>query len=47
MRHILFTLKDCDKKLLDDENFVQEVIYHAASVCKSTLLSLNSHKFDT
>ena len=46
MRHILFTLKDCDKKLLDDENFVQEVIYHAASVCKSTLLSLNSHKFD-
>ena len=46
MRHILFTLKDCDKNLLDDENYIQEVIYHASSVCKSTLLALNSHKFD-
>ena len=46
MRHILFTLKDCDKNLLDDESFVRDVIYQASVKCKSTLLALNSHKFD-
>lgn len=46
MRHILFTLKDCDKNLLDDENFVRDVVYQASVKCKSTLLALNSHKFD-
>lgn len=46
MRHILFTLKGCNQELLDDESFIRDVIYHASVKCKSTLLALNSHKFD-
>ena len=46
MKHILFTLKGCKKELLDDEEFVKEVIYMAAHKCRSTLISLDSYKFD-
>ena len=46
MRHILFTLKGCSMVLLDDEQYVRDVIYHASVKCQSTLLALNSHKFD-
>ena len=46
MKHILFTLKGCNAEFLDDENFVRDVVYHASVKCQSTLLALNSHKFD-
>ena len=46
MKHILFTLKCCKKELLDDEGFVKEVVYMAAHKCRSTLISLDSYKFD-
>ena len=46
MRHILFTLKECNKSFLDDERFVRDVVYQASVKCKSTLLALNSHKFE-
>ena len=46
MKHILFTLKECNKSFLDDERFVRDVVYQASVKCKSTLLALNSHKFD-
>lgn len=46
MKHILFTLKDCNKSFLDDENFVRNVVYQASVKCESTLLALNSHKFE-
>lgn len=46
MKHILFTLKGCRKNLLDDEEFVKEVVYMTAQKCKSTMLSLDSYKFD-
>ena len=46
MRHILFTLKNCSAVLLDDEQYIRDVIYHASVKCQSTLLALNSHKFD-
>ena len=29
----------------DDENYIRDVVYHASVQCNSTLLSLNSHKF--
>jgi S-adenosylmethionine decarboxylase len=45
MRHFLFTLKDCSAVLLDDENYLRDVLYHTSKECKSTLLALNSHKF--
>lgn len=46
MRHILFTLKECNKSFLDDEQFVRDVVYQASVKCQSTLLALHSHKFD-
>lgn len=46
MKHILFTLKGCDSFLLDDEFFVKTLVYNAAFSCDSTLLALNSHKFE-
>ena len=45
MKHILFTLKGCTKDLLNDEEFVRDIVYTASRKCKSTLLALNSHKF--
>jgi len=46
MKHILFTLKECNQSLLDDETFVRDIVYQASLKCKSTLLALNSHKFN-
>jgi len=46
MKHILFTLKDCPTHLLDDEGWIRDTVYMASKECNSTLLSLNSHKFD-
>jgi len=46
MKHILFTLKECNSHLLDDEKFIRDVVYQAANKCNSTLLALHSHKFD-
>ena len=46
MKHILFTLKGCTRDLLNDEEFVRDVVYNASRKCKSTLLALHSHKFN-
>ena len=46
MKHILFTLKECPSELLDDEGYIRDVVFGAARECRSTLLALNSHKFD-
>ena len=46
MKHILFTLKGCNTELLNDESFVRDTVYQASVKCKSTLLALQSHKFD-
>lgn len=46
MRHVLFTLKNCSAVLLDDEEYVKDVVLYAAIKCNSTLLAINSHKFD-
>lgn len=46
MKHILFTLKGCSMVLLDDEQYIRDTVYHASIRCNSTLLALNSHKFE-
>ena len=46
MKHILFTLKGCNVDLLNDEEFIRDIVYTTSKKCKSTLLSINSHKFD-
>ena len=45
MKHILFTLKECNSELLDDEFYVRDIVAYAAKICNSTLLSINSYKF--
>jgi len=46
MRHILFTLKGCPFGLLDDEAHIRNVLANAATLAESTLLGVQSHKFD-
>lgn len=46
MKHILFTLTGANPGLMDDEHFVRDVVYSASKRCKSTLLAINSHKFE-
>ena len=46
MRHILFTLKGCPFGLLDDEAHIRNVLVNAATLSESTLLGIQSHKFD-
>ena len=45
MRHILFTLKECNVDLIEDTEYVRDCLYQAAKECNSTLLNLNIHKF--
>ena len=45
MRHILFTLKGCPYGLLDDEAHIRNVLANAATLSESTLLGVQSHKF--
>jgi S-adenosylmethionine decarboxylase len=46
MKHILFTLKGCPYGLLDDEAHIRNVLVNAATLAESTLLGIQSHKFD-
>ena len=46
MKHILFTLKGCPYGLLDDEAHIRNVLVNAATLSESTLLGIQSHKFD-
>ena len=46
MRHILFTLKECNVDLLEDQQYVRMTLYNAAKETKSTLLNLSVHKFE-
>lgn len=46
MRHILFTLKECNVDFLEDQQYVRMTLYNAAKETKSTLLNLSVHKFE-
>ena len=45
MIHILFTLKGCDRKVLDNQYLVEQSVSIAATISNSTLLAISSHKF--
>ena len=45
MIHILFTLKGCDRRVIDNKSLVEQSISVACRVSKSTLLGIVSHKF--
>lgn len=46
MKHILFTLYDCDEQLLNDRMFIENVLYETAAKCKATFLNTVSHQFE-
>ena len=45
MKHILFTLYDCDKDLLNDRMYIENVLYETANQCGATWLNTVSHQF--
>ena len=45
MKHILFDLKDCPSKLLDDVRFVRNSLFHASILSESQILKIDFHKF--
>ena len=45
MKHILFDLKDCPFKLLDDERFVRNSLFHASLLSESEIIKIDFHKF--
>lgn len=45
MKHILFTLYDCDSILLNDRMFIENLLYETAVECGSTFLNTVSHQF--
>ena len=46
MKHILFELRECPSKLLDDTEFIIMALQVAASHAKSKLIDVNFHKFE-
>ena len=46
MKHILFDLKKCSSKLLDDENFIKESLEEASKEAKCEVLKVETHKFE-
>ena len=45
MKHILFDLKDCPFKLLDDARFVRNSLFHASLFSESEIIKIDFHKF--
>lgn len=46
MKHILFTLYDCNEQLLNDRMFIENLLYETAGKCGSTFLNTVSHQFE-
>ena len=45
MKHVLFTLYDCDEYLLDDEQFIRIILGEATNKMGATHLNTVTHKF--
>lgn len=45
MKHVLFTLYGCDAELLDDENYIREILFEATNHMGAKFLKTQSHKF--
>lgn len=45
MKHILFTLYECDPELLDNEDYIRETLFEATNHMGATFLKTQSHKF--
>ena len=45
MKHILFTLYDCDRDLLNDRMYIENVLYETTIQCGAKWLNTVSHQF--
>lgn len=45
-KHLLLELYDCERKKLDDEDYLKKILAEAAIKAKATILGSVSHKFD-
>ncbi|MFC1967581.1 adenosylmethionine decarboxylase [Chloroflexota bacterium] len=45
-RHLLLDLKDCDRELLNDVEFLKGALVTAAEECGATVLSVNFNTFN-
>ena len=46
MKHVLFTLYQCNVDLLNDRMFIENLLYDTAKKCGATFLNTVSHQFD-
>jgi S-adenosylmethionine decarboxylase len=46
LKHVLFTLYECDVELLNDRMFIENLLYETATKCGSTFLNTVSHQFE-
>lgn len=46
MKHVLFTLYGCDEKLLDDQEYITQMLYETTIHMGATFLNTHTHKFE-
>ena len=46
MKHVLFTLYECNSELLDDRMFIEQLLFDTAAAAKATFINTISHKFE-
>ena len=46
MKHVLFTLYECDPDCLNDRIYIENVLYETALECGATFLNTVSHQFE-
>jgi len=45
-KHLLLELKDCDKEVLNDQDFIEGALLTAATECGATVLGKSFHRFN-
>ena len=45
-KHLLLELKDCDKEVLNDQDFLRDALLTAAIECGATVLGESFHRFN-
>ena len=46
MKHVLFTLYDCNSNLLNDEEYIRQLLYDTTHVMGATFINTHTHKFE-
>ena len=46
MKHVLFTLYDCNSNLLNDEEYIRQLLYDTTHIMGATFINTHTHKFE-